>query len=527
MPALAQFDCPQLVIESLQAMGDNCTELNRNNACYGYDRVEASFYETQPEGTFTEPADRASLLDMQSLQTYAFDEETQFGVAAMNVQANVPNTLPGQGVIFLLLGDANVSNAVNPQTIVPSIDTIPVPVAVNANLFSDPSEAADIVLTAPQGELLPLDGLTPQKTWARTIVNDVVLWVHTADLVQSAALNALPTIGSSQRTPMQSFYFSTGLGTPRCNEADSVIAIQSPQGLKIDMTVNGVDIRVGSMLTLRSLDENSLLLTVHRGQVQTTSGQLIHANESIMAELGVGGNIVRWDTPQAITEEAYEQGTRVQEALNVLARANDWREYDVAPLAPPEPTATPTDMTTMTPAPGITPPAPQGDVYHIVAPGENLYRIALYYEASMPAIVEANQLPDPTSISVGQRLLIPNAGSGFVSIDLPTPTATTADGGATASCSNFALIYPTTDVSVGDTLYQWTAVPGATRYEVVFYNYEGILAQTYPAQEPQIYLNTGRIPTGSELYWEVRAYANDTYLCVTPRSGKITRYEDQ
>ena len=109
VPALAQRNCPTIVLDTLNELGDNCSGLDRNAACYGFDRVDSTFFVPQPEGTFSEPTDRASLLDLATVQTYPLDEETgEFGAAVMNVQANVPNALPGQGVIFLLLGDATV-----------------------------------------------------------------------------------------------------------------------------------------------------------------------------------------------------------------------------------------------------------------------------------------------------------------------------------------------------------------------------------------------------------------------------------
>lgn len=52
-------------------------------------------------------------------------------------------------------------------------------------------------------------------------------------------------------------------------------------------------------------------------------------------------------------------------------------------------------------------PAPAGDVYHTVQPGENLFRIALRYGTTVEAIVAANHLPDQHSIRVGQELRIP------------------------------------------------------------------------------------------------------------------------
>ena len=55
--------------------------------------------------------------------------------------------------------------------------------------------------------------------------------------------------------------------------------------------------------------------------------------------------------------------------------------------------------------PGVT-PVP-GDRYHVVQPGENLFRIALSYGMSYERLAAANGLRYPYTIYVGQRLIIP------------------------------------------------------------------------------------------------------------------------
>jgi lipoprotein NlpD len=52
-----------------------------------------------------------------------------------------------------------------------------------------------------------------------------------------------------------------------------------------------------------------------------------------------------------------------------------------------------------------------GDRTHVLRPGENLYRLSLHYGVSIEAIQRANRVADPTALSVGQRLRIPNARS--------------------------------------------------------------------------------------------------------------------
>ncbi len=55
-------------------------------------------------------------------------------------------------------------------------------------------------------------------------------------------------------------------------------------------------------------------------------------------------------------------------------------------------------------------------VRHRVAPGENLYRIALAYNLSVEELAEANGIEDPRTLTVGQELVIPGG-------EVPEPAA--------------------------------------------------------------------------------------------------------
>jgi len=61
----------------------------------------------------------------------------------------------------------------------------------------------------------------------------------------------------------------------------------------------------------------------------------------------------------------------------------------------------------------------QEQVFHVVQPGENLFRIALRYGTTVDAIMAANGLPNST-IYVGQRLVIPRGSGGSVQAAPPT-----------------------------------------------------------------------------------------------------------
>jgi len=90
-------------------------------------------------------------------------------------------------------------------------------------------------------------------------------------------------------------------------------------------------------------------------------------------------------------------------------------ETPTATLPPTEtPTAEPAteEPTAVVPTTAPTsPPAPSGQVTHVVQRGENLFRIALRYGTSVEAIASANGIANPALIYVGQRLTISTQGA--------------------------------------------------------------------------------------------------------------------
>jgi LysM repeat protein len=65
------------------------------------------------------------------------------------------------------------------------------------------------------------------------------------------------------------------------------------------------------------------------------------------------------------------------------------------------PTSTPAPSATLTPIGG------SSQTIHTVASGDTLFSIALNYGVTVAEIVEANNLDNPNSLSIGQELIIP------------------------------------------------------------------------------------------------------------------------
>src|SRR5258707_7030152 len=65
--------CPAVVVQALQDLGNNCGGLDRNSACYGFNRVSALFDPDVADSLFSKTADVSDLNIMQSIETSPLD----------------------------------------------------------------------------------------------------------------------------------------------------------------------------------------------------------------------------------------------------------------------------------------------------------------------------------------------------------------------------------------------------------------------------------------------------------------------
>src|SRR5689334_22952552 len=104
------LSCDDLVTTALNKANQVCTTLGRNQACYGNSLIDV---ELQPNATttFSKAGDIVGIDLIRKLTTAPLDTTKQvWGIAIMKVQANLPGTLPGQNVTFLLFGNAVLDN---------------------------------------------------------------------------------------------------------------------------------------------------------------------------------------------------------------------------------------------------------------------------------------------------------------------------------------------------------------------------------------------------------------------------------
>jgi LysM repeat protein len=488
--------CPALVEQALDEVGNNCSALDQNSACYGFNRVESTFVEAVPEDFFTQPSDQTGLTLVQSIQTTPLNLDTgDWGIAVMNVQANVPNTLPGAAVTFLVMGDAQVENRVDPATAVLPATPVTVTTTFTTVARSSPGNNSNAVNDIPRGTELLTDAQDRTGEWLRILVNERPAWVL-RDIVDAPDdVDDLPVISATSRSPMQAFYFSTGTGQPTCNEAPDVVTVRSRENISVDLSVNGLDVRIGSTITFQNITDHEIAITAIQGHMELVTGEIINEGETLTAMTDDDNSIIQ------ILDVAPSDETQ--------RMVGDAAQFVLNSFLPPQQTVE--EETPETP----------GEIIHIVVAGETLFGIAQLYDASMPAIVSRNNLNANGAIFVGQRLVIPNPGSGFVG--LPTTGGTGTTGGGSSSgvvdCSGFAPTSPLDGLAYGDNTFYWNAASGVDNYRVVVINTrEGKVVSFETAGTETMVTGTliqNTIGGGFDFSWRVEALVAGQIVCQT------------
>jgi hypothetical protein len=115
----AQSDsgCPALVESALTLTNDLCSNTGRNQACYGNIALDAVPREGIVDFTFDQPGHITNIANLEAINVATFDLDAGvWGIAFLKLQANLPDSLPGQNVTFLLFGDVQLENEVTPIT---------------------------------------------------------------------------------------------------------------------------------------------------------------------------------------------------------------------------------------------------------------------------------------------------------------------------------------------------------------------------------------------------------------------------
>src|SRR5262245_60315808 len=102
--------CRQILTRAMDTLNHSCDNVTRNSACYGNDAIKAEL--SSGSIRFSATGDRAPIQSIKTLQTFPLDmQHGTWGLSLLKLQANLPDSMPGQNVTFLVYGDTSVQNA--------------------------------------------------------------------------------------------------------------------------------------------------------------------------------------------------------------------------------------------------------------------------------------------------------------------------------------------------------------------------------------------------------------------------------
>ncbi len=281
--AMAQeATCGPFVQQALSAVENDCASTGRNQACYGYVALDATPRDGVQNFNFAREGDVANVADVETLRLSALDQAKQtWGIALMKLQANLPDTLPGQNVTFLMFGNVEVTNAVPAGT---ELKTVDVTSKNRINVRSGPSTNYGVIGSLGTGDIATANGRNEQTSWLRIQLpgSSALGWVSASLVSTGGDLSSLSVFSADDHQPafkpMQAFYFSTGIGKSACNGApQDGILIQTPEGAgKIALRANDVDIQLGSTGYFQASAGADMSLKVIEGEGKVTAnGQTV------------------------------------------------------------------------------------------------------------------------------------------------------------------------------------------------------------------------------------------------------------
>jgi len=281
--ALAQNSgaaCPVIVQSALLMTEQLCAGTGRNQACYGHALVAA---EPQPGAAirFAALGDLADVAGIQRLTTHPLDPATgQWGIALLRLQANLPDTLPGQNVTVVAFGEASLAMAAGPagaggpQTVIVRAGTM---------VVNEPS-LGGVPFAGPLGDTtLQALGRLGDDLWLYVQLPDgrpgwVMAMMVTSDFGTLPVVDMTGQVVEATGGAAGSAYvLTTGLGEPPCAQAPSGLLVQTPDGAaNVALNFNGAEVLLGSTAYLTAQPGSAtvsgeLTIAVLEGQATVTA----------------------------------------------------------------------------------------------------------------------------------------------------------------------------------------------------------------------------------------------------------------
>ncbi len=264
--------CSQIVLEAFSATDEVCDGTGRNQACYGHIELNAEAQTGVETFKFNEEGDIVDVLDMQSLRLSPMDtEQGIFGTALMRLQASLASTT-SKNITLLLFGEVELANSAEPAAVLEM--TVRTTNSINVRLL--PSTGANTVAAVNPGDTLTATGRVEDSSWVRVqLADNRTGWVFASLLTTEGDLETLSVVDtdSTYYSPMQAFYFHSGMDDAACAEApNSGVLIQTPEGVgSVTFLINEVNIQLGSTIFFEAVPGGEMTISAVEGSAVVTA----------------------------------------------------------------------------------------------------------------------------------------------------------------------------------------------------------------------------------------------------------------
>ena len=270
--------CPNIVEGAIDSLAQYCEGTGRDQVCYGHNAVTAAAQPDASDFSFESVGDITQLAAVASMRLTPMDTSVgHWGVVLMRAQANIPDTVPGQNVTFILFGDTEIRNAA--QSVAEQEPTILTAFTnVAANVRVSPGTGSPILTSLPINTQVTVNGRNPANDWLRILLPDNSEqegWISRSLLNVDGDANLLYAVqpGQPQYGPMQAFSLHTGVGAPQCDDApiDGML-IQTPAGVgEISLVINEVVVEFGSTIFLTAHEGSEMTIAPVEGKARVSA----------------------------------------------------------------------------------------------------------------------------------------------------------------------------------------------------------------------------------------------------------------
>lgn len=293
---VAQDTCPLIVSTVLEAVADNCDDLGRNEICYGNNMLIALNFDDEPVDSLQAVGDTSEIFEIASVTTAPFDlNNDTWGIALLSLQADLPDTVPGQNVTFVVFGDTGLKSQTIPEEHL--VKSLSATSTGNINIRDGAGTDFARVGVLAYGEDVMLTGRNASGDWVQVETDDGEGWIFASLLTIDGDVSRLRLVDDNLTAdyvaPMQAFSLQTGIGRSGCADVppDGAL-IQSPTNTTVHFLINGIEVQIGSTVFIQYIG-GSLVVTTIDGTVTVTSAgvsQIIEPGYTVTVSIdGVPG----------------------------------------------------------------------------------------------------------------------------------------------------------------------------------------------------------------------------------------------